>query len=222
MNLKKIEVYGFKSFADKLEMKFDKPITAIVGPNGCGKSNVSDAIRWVLGEQSARVLRGKSMQDLIFSGTERRKSMSYCEASLIFDNTNRIFPIEMDEVVISRKLYRSGESEYLLNRQSSRLKDISDLLRDAGLGREGYSIVGQGRMDAILNAKPDDRRAIFEEALGISKFRVRKVETERKLEKNKDNMSRLYDIMTELDRQLGPLKKNSENAKKYLEYRTIF
>ena len=143
MNLKKIEVYGFKSFADKLEMKFDKPITAIVGPNGCGKSNVSDAIRWVLGEQSARVLRGKSMQDLIFSGTERRKSMSYCEASLIFDNTNRIFPIEMDEVVISRKLYRSGESEYLLNRQSSRLKDISDLLRDAGLGREGYSIVGQ-------------------------------------------------------------------------------
>ncbi|MBS6583944.1 MAG: chromosome segregation protein SMC [Subdoligranulum sp.] len=217
MNLKKIEVYGFKSFADKLEMKFDKPITAIVGPNGCGKSNVSDAIRWVLGEQSARVLRGKSMQDLIFSGTERRKSMSYCEASLIFDNTNRIFPIEMDEVVISRKLYRSGESEYLLNRQSSRLKDISDLLRDAGLGREGYSIVGQGRMDAILNAKPDDRRAIFEEALGISKFRVRKVETERKLEKNKDNMSRLYDIMTELDRQLGPLKKNSENAKKYLQ-----
>lgn len=154
MNLKKIEVYGFKSFADKLEMKFDKPITAIVGPNGCGKSNVSDAIRWVLGEQSARVLRGKSMQDLIFSGTERRKSMSYCEASLIFDNTNRIFPIEMDEVVISRKLYRSGESEYLLNRQSSRLKDISDLLRDAGLGREGYSIVGQGRMDAILTPNP--------------------------------------------------------------------
>ena len=124
-------------------------IVGLLGPNGCGKSNVSDAIRWVLGEQSARVLRGKSMQDLIFSGTERRKSMSYCEASLIFDNTNRIFPIEMDEVVISRKLYRSGESEYLLNRQSSRLKDISDLLRDAGLGREGYSIVGQGRMDAI-------------------------------------------------------------------------
>lgn len=217
MNLKKIEVYGFKSFADKLEMKFDKPITAIVGPNGCGKSNVSDAIRWVLGEQSARILRGKSMQDLIFSGTERRKSMSYCEASLVFDNTNRIFPLEMDEVVISRKLYRSGESEYLLNRQSSRLKDIADLLRDAGLGREGYSIVGQGRMDAILNAKPDDRRAIFEEALGISKFRVRKVETERKLEKNKDNMSRLFDIMTELERQLGPLKKNSENAKKYLQ-----
>ena len=217
MNLKRIEVYGFKSFADKLEMKFDKPITAIVGPNGCGKSNVSDAIRWVLGEQSAKILRGKSMQDLIFSGTEKRKSMSYCEASLVFDNTARIFPLEMDEVVISRKLYRSGESEYLLNRQSSRLKDITDLLRDAGLGREGYSIVGQGRMDAILNAKPDDRRAIFEEALGISKFRVRKVETERKLEKNKDNMSRLYDIMTELERQLGPLKKNSENAKKYLQ-----
>ncbi len=216
MNLKRIEVYGFKSFADKVEIKFDSNITAIVGPNGCGKSNVSDTVRWVLGEQAASKLRGKTMQDLIFNGTEERKSMSYCEASLIFDNKNQIFPLPYDEVVISRKLYRSGESEYLINRAPSRLKDISELLRNAGLGLEGYSIVGQGRMDAILNSKPCDRRAIFEEALGISNFRKKKEETERKLSRNKDNMTRLYDITSELDRQLGPLKKQAEDAKKYL------
>ncbi len=217
MNLTKIEAYGFKSFADKFEMKFEKPVTAIVGPNGCGKSNVSDAVRWVLGEQSAKLLRGKTMQDLIFSGTEKRKSMSYCEVSLFFDNKNRLFPLEMDEVIISRKLYRSGESEYLINKNPTRLKVISDLLREVGLGREGYSIVGQGRMDAILNSKPDERRAIFEEALGISKFRIRKNETERKLEKYRDNMSRLNDIMKELENQLIPLKKQSEVARKFLE-----
>ena len=216
MNLKKIEVYGFKSFADKVEIKFDSNITAIVGPNGCGKSNVSDTVRWVLGEQAASKLRGKTMQDLIFSGTEQRKSMSYCEASLIFDNKNQIFPLPYDEVVISRKLYRSGDSEYLINRAPARLRDISELLRNAGLGLEGYSIVGQGRMDAILNSKPDDRRAIFEEALGISNFRQKKKETERKLARNKDNMTRLFDITSELDRQLGPLKKQAEDAKKYL------
>jgi len=216
LNLKKIEVYGFKSFADKVEIKFDSNITAIVGPNGCGKSNVSDTVRWVLGEQAASKLRGKTMQDLIFSGTEQRKSMSYCEASLIFDNKNQIFPLPYDEVVISRKLYRSGESEYLINRAPARLRDISELLRNAGLGLEGYSIVGQGRMDAILNSKPDDRRAIFEEALGISNFRQKKKETERKLARNKDNMTRLFDITSELDRQLGPLKKQAEDAKKYL------
>jgi len=216
LNLKRIEVYGFKSFADKVEIKFDSNITAIVGPNGCGKSNVSDTVRWVLGEQAASRLRGKTMQDLIFNGTEQRKSMSYCEASLIFDNSNKIFPLEYDEVVISRKLYRSGESEYLINRAPARLKDISELLRNAGLGLEGYSIVGQGRMDAILNSKPDDRRAIFEEALGISNFRQKKKETERKLARNKDNMTRLYDITSELERQLGPLKKQAEDAKKYL------
>ena len=216
MNLKEIEVYGFKSFADKVEIKFDSNITAIVGPNGCGKSNVSDTVRWVLGEQAASKLRGKTMQDLIFSGTEQRKSMSYCEASLVFDNKNRIFPLEYDEVVISRKLYRSGESEYLLNRAPTRLKDISELLRNAGLGLEGYSIVGQGRMDAILNSKPADRRAIFEEALGISNFRKKKEETERKMARNKDNMTRLYDITSELERQLGPLKKQADDAKKYL------
>jgi len=215
VNLKKIEIYGFKSFSDKLSMQFDYPVTGVVGPNGCGKSNVVDATRWVLGEQSAKALRGKTMQDLIFSGTEQRKSMSYCEVALFMDNKNRIFPIEMDEVVISRKLYRNNESEYFLNKNIVRLKDISDILRDAGLGREGYSIVGQGRMDAILNARPEDRRAIFEEALGISKFRVRKIETERKLEKTRDNMSQLYIILSEIEKQLTPLKKQAADAEKF-------
>ncbi len=215
--LKKIEMYGFKSFADKIELKFDQPITGIVGPNGCGKSNVSDAIRWVLGEQSTKTLRGKSMQDLIFNGTDSRKSMGYCEVSLFMDNSTRIFPIEMDEIIISRKLYRSNESEYLLNRNTVRLRDIQDLLRNVGLGKEGYSIVGQGRMDAILNARPEDRRAIFEEALGISRFRVKKVETERKLEKTHINMDNLNVLNKELERQVEPLRKQSVNAKKYLE-----
>lgn len=217
MSLRKLEIYGFKSFADKLEMHFDKGITGIVGPNGCGKSNVADAVRWALGEQSARTMRGKGMQDLIFAGTQQRKSMSYCEVSLYFDNSERLFPLDFDEVVISRKLYRSGESEYLLNRNTSRLKDITDLLREAGLGREGYSIVGQGRMDAILTAKPIDRRAIFEEALGVSKFRARKEETERKLERTRENLVRIEDILREVERQLTPLKRQAEDAKKYLQ-----
>ena len=215
--LKKVEMYGFKSFADKVELKFDQPITAIVGPNGCGKSNISDAIRWVLGEQSTKNLRGKLMQDLIFSGTDSRKSMSYCEVSLYMDNTTRIFPLPMDEVVISRKLYRNNESEYLLNRNVVRLMDIKELLRGVGLGKEGYSIVGQGRMDAILNAKPEDRRAIFEEALGISTFRAKKVETERKLEKTRLNMDNLMIIVEEIKRRLPELKRQSTNAKKYLD-----
>ena len=215
--LKKVEMYGFKSFADKVELKFDQPITAIVGPNGCGKSNISDAIRWVLGEQSTKNLRGKLMQDLIFSGTDTRKSMSYCEVSLYMDNTTRIFPLPMDEVIISRKLYRNNESEYLLNRNVVRLMDIKELLRGVGLGKEGYSIVGQGRMDAILNAKPEDRRAIFEEALGISTFRVKKVETERKLEKTRLNTENLMIIVEELKRRLPELKRQSTNAKKYLD-----
>lgn len=217
--LKKLEIYGFKSFADKLELRFDQSITGIVGPNGCGKSNVSDAIRWVLGEQSTKMLRGKSMQDIIFAGTDSRKSMSYCEVSLFLDNATRIFPIEMDEIIISRKLYRNGDSEYLLNKNIVRLKDIQELLRSVGLGKEGYSIVGQGRMDAILNARPEDRRAIFEEALGISRFRVKKVETERKLEKTKINMDTLNVLATELERQIAPLTKQAAAAKKYLEIR---
>ena len=215
--LKKVEMYGFKSFADKVELKFDQPITGIVGPNGCGKSNISDAIRWVLGEQSTKNLRGKQMQDLIFNGTDSRKSMSYCEVSLYMDNTTRIFPLPMDEVIISRKLYRNNESEYLLNRNVVRLMDIKELLRGVGLGKEGYSIVGQGRMDAILNAKPEDRRAIFEEAMGISTFRAKKVETERKLERTRLNIDNLMIIVEELKRRLPELKRQSTLAKKYID-----
>ena len=215
--LKKVEMYGFKSFADKVELKFEQPITGIVGPNGCGKSNISDAIRWVLGEQSTKNLRGKLMQDLIFNGTDTRKSMSYCEVSLFFDNTTRIFSIPMDEIIISRKLYRNNESEYLLNRNVVRLRDILSLLRGVGLGKDGYSIVGQGRMDAILNARPEDRRSIFEEALGISTFRVKKVDTERKLEKNRINMDHINGIVAELKRQLPDLRRQATSAKKYVE-----
>ena len=215
--LKKIEMYGFKSFADKVELRFDQPVTGIVGPNGCGKSNISDSIRWVLGEQSTKNLRGKLMQDLIFNGTDSRKSMSYCEVSLFLDNTTRLFPIEMDEVIISRKLYRNNESEYLLNRNVVRLRDILALLRGVGLGKEGYSIVGQGRMDAILNARPEDRRAIFEEALGISGFRVKKEETERKLEKTRGNIDSTMIIVDELHRRLPELKRQSTMAKKYVD-----
>lgn len=217
MNFKKLEILGFKSFADKLEVKFDSGITGIVGPNGCGKSNVADSIRWVLGEQSAKLLRGSQMMDVIFNGTEKRKSLSFCEVALHFDNSNRIFPVEYDEVVISRKLYRSGESEYCLNKNTCRLKDIVDLLRDAGIGREGYSIIGQGRIDELLSAKPEDRRSIFEEACGISKFKARRNETERKLGRTHDNLVRLNDILTEIDRQLQPLAAQSENAKVYLD-----
>ncbi|MCH5151121.1 MAG: chromosome segregation protein SMC [Clostridiales bacterium] len=215
--LKKIEMYGFKSFADKIELKFDQPITGIVGPNGCGKSNISDAIRWVLGEQSTKNLRGKLMQDLIFSGTDSRKSMSYCEVSLFFDNTTRLFSIPMDEIIISRKLYRNNESEYMLNRNVVRLKDIHSLLRGVGLGKDGYSIVGQGRMDAILNARPEDRRSIFEEALGISSFRVQKVDTERKLEKTRTNMTQINILVEELKRRLPELRRQATNAQKYNE-----
>ncbi len=219
ITFKQIEMTGFKSFADPTIINFDGGITAIVGPNGCGKSNVADAIRWVLGEQSSKSLRGKSMQDVIFAGTEKRKRLSYCEVSLVFDNTNKWFNIEYDEVVITRKLYRSGESEYQLNRKPCRLKDITDLLYDSGVGKDGYSIIGQGKVEEIISSKPEDRRSIFEEATGIAKFKARKVESERKLEKHRENLSRLNDILYEVERRLGPLKRQSEDAKKYLELR---
>jgi chromosome segregation protein len=210
---------GFKSFADKTKIEFDSAVTGIVGPNGCGKSNVADAIRWVLGEQSAKTLRGKSMQDVIFSGTESRRSTSYCEVSLFFDNKERNFNIDYDELVLTRKLDRSGDSEYLINKATCRLKDIVDLLRDTGAGREGYSIIGQGRIDEILSAKPDDRRHIFEEAAGIAKSKSKKVESERKLERTRDNLSRHEDIMGELFRQIEPLRKQSEDARKCIEFK---
>ena len=219
MNFKKIELVGFKSFADKLEIKFDSGITGIVGPNGCGKSNVSDAIRWVLGEQSTKLLRSSNMQDVIFNGTERRKSMSYCEVSLFFDNTSRMFDLNFDEVAFTRKLYRSGESEYLINGTPCRLKDITNALHDSGIGKEGYSIIGQGKVEEIISAKPENRRAIFEEAAGIAKFKQRKTEAERKLDRTQENLNRALDVLAEQERQLGPLKRQSENAKLYLGYK---
>jgi len=219
MKFKKLEVYGFKSFADKLEVKFESGVTGIVGPNGCGKSNVADSIRWVMGEQSPKSLRGSSMQDVIFNGTESRKPQSFSEVSLYFDNTEKIFPVDYEEVVLTRKLYRSGDSEYAINKTPCRLKDIVDILRDSGLGKESYCVIGQGKIDSLLSAKPEERRSVFEEAAGISKFKSRKVESERKLEKTRDNLTRLCDIISELERQLGPLAKQSENAKKFLEFR---
>jgi chromosome segregation protein len=209
---------GFKSFADKLEIKFDKGVTCIVGPNGCGKSNVADAIRWVLGEQSAKSLRGGNMQDVIFNGTQMRKSLSYCEVSLIFDNTEKLFDIEYNEVIFTRKLYRSGESEYLINRQNCRLKDIVRLLHGVGIGKDGYSIIGQNKISEIMNSKPDERRSIFEEATGIAVFKAKKAEIERKLANSTENLERYFDIMTEVEHQLAPLSKQAENARQYFNF----
>ena len=217
MNFEKVEIYGFKSFADKAEIKFGDGITGIVGPNGCGKSNVADAIRWVLGEQSAKQLRGSSMQDVIFSGTQGRKSLSYCEVSLFFDNSNRMFSIDYNELIITRKLYRSGESEYYINKQPARLRDIVDLLHECGIGKEGYTIIGQGKVEEIMSAKPEDRRMIFEEATGIAKFKTRKNESERKLERTHENLVRYIDILTEIENQLAPLERQAEKAKEFNE-----
>ncbi len=217
MNFEKVEIYGFKSFADKAEIKFGNGITGIVGPNGCGKSNVADAIRWVLGEQSAKSLRGSSMQDVIFSGTQGRKSLSYCEVSLFFDNSTRMFSIDYNELIITRKLYRSGESEYYINKQPARLKDIVELLHECGIGKEGYTIIGQGRVEEIMSAKPEDRRLIFEEATGIAKFKTRKNESERKLERTHENLVRYIDILTEIENQLAPLERQAEKAKEFNE-----
>ena len=217
MNFEKVELYGFKSFADKAEIKFGNGITGIVGPNGCGKSNVADAIRWVLGEQSAKTLRGSNMQDVIFSGTQGRKSLSYCEVSLFFDNSSKMFSIDYNEVIITRKLYRSGESEYFINKQPARLKDIIELLHECGIGKEGYTIIGQGKVEEIMSAKPEDRRAIFEEATGIAKFKGRKNESERKLERTHENIVRYVDILSEIENQLAPLERQAEKAREYNE-----
>lgn len=217
MNFEKVELYGFKSFADKAEIKFGNGITAIVGPNGCGKSNVADAIRWVLGEQSAKSLRGSSMQDVIFSGTQNRRSLSYCEVSLFFDNTSRMFSLDYNEVIITRKLFRSGESEYYINKQPARLRDIVELLHECGIGKEGYTIIGQGKVEEIMSAKPEDRRMIFEEATGIAHFKTRKNESERKLERTHENLCRYNDILTEIENQLGPLERQAEKAKEFNE-----
>ena len=219
MKFKKMELYGFKSFADKLEVSFDSGVTAIVGPNGCGKSNVADGIRFVMGESSAKSMRGSSMQDVIFNGTQTRKPLSFCEVALHFDNSEKIFPLEYDNVVFSRKLYKSGESEYAINKNPVRRKDIVDALRDSGLGRDSYCVIGQGKIDSLLSVKPEDRRSIFEEAAGISRFKSRKEEAENKLNRTRDNLTRLNDIIFELENQIQPLTKQSENAKKFLDFK---
>ena len=217
MYLKSLEVQGFKSFPDKTLIRFGDDITAIVGPNGSGKSNISDAILWVMGEQSTKTLRGAKMEDVIFGGTQKRSAVGFAEATLTLDNSDRALKYEADEVMVTRRFYRSGDSEFYINRQSARLRDIHELFMDTGLGREGYSNIGQGRIDEILSLKSADRREIFEEAAGISKYRHRKEETERKLAHTEDNLLRIGDKVSELELQLEPLKKQSEQAKKYLE-----
>lgn len=216
MYLKRIEVKGFKSFADRAVLDFGKGITAVVGPNGSGKSNLADAVRWVLGEQSAKSLRGAKMEDIIFSGTDIRKPLGFAEVSITLDNSDNMLPMDFSEITVTRRMFRSGESEYYINGTSCRLKDITELFMDTGIGRDGYSIIGQGRVDEIINAKPEDRREVFEEAAGIVKYRTRKQEAERRLESTEQNIIRLEDIISELNTQIGPLKEQSEKAKTYL------
>jgi chromosome segregation protein len=213
--LKQLEVHGFKSFAEKIELNFANGINAVVGPNGSGKSNISDAIRWVLGEQSAKNLRGSKMEDVIFSGSEKKKALGFAEVSISIDNSEHILPVEYNEITITRRMYRSGESEYYINKTSCRLKDIFELFMDTGIGRDGYSIIGQGRIDEILSNKSEDRRQVFEEAAGIVKFKSRKTEAERKLENTKQNIVRVMDIIEEITTQLDPMKEQAEVAKRY-------
>ncbi len=218
MILKSLEIQGFKSFPDKTVLSFGKGITAVVGPNGSGKSNISDAVRWVLGEQSSKSLRGSKMEDVIFSGTSRRKGVGFAEVSLIIDNSRRMLDFDSDTVKVTRRYYRSGESEYLLNNATVRLKDVQLLFMDTGLGRDGYSIIGQGRITDIVASKSEERREIFEEAAGIAKYRYRKNEAERRLNAAEENLLRLRDILQELEERVGPLKTQSEKAKKFLEF----
>ncbi|MCR4434409.1 MAG: chromosome segregation protein SMC [Clostridiales bacterium] len=219
MYLKRLEIQGFKSFAEKLSLDFNPGITSIVGPNGSGKSNIADAVRWVLGEQSVKTLRGSKMEDVIFAGTEYRKPMGFAEVSLTIDNTDSTLPVAFSEVTVTRRVYRSGESEYFINKMSCRLKDINELFLDTGIGKDGYSIIGQGRVDEILSSKSEDRRNIFEEASGIMKYKLRKLEAEKKLEMTRQNLLRINDIIGELENQLEPLRQQSETAKRFLALR---
>ena len=217
MYLKSIEVHGFKSFANKIKFEFHNGITGIVGPNGSGKSNVADAVRWVLGEQRVKQLRGASMQDVIFSGTEARKPMSYAYVAITLDNSDHQLAVDYDEVTVARRIYRSGESEYLMNGTPCRLKDVNELFYDTGIGKEGYSIIGQGQIDRILSGKPEERRELFDEAAGIVKFKRRKAAAQKKLEDEKQNLLRVRDILSELEKQTGPLERQSEKARIYLK-----
>lgn len=215
VRLKSFTTYGFKSFADKIELSFDKGITAVVGPNGSGKSNISDAIRWVLGEQSARYLRGSKMEDVIFSGSSKRRALGVAEVTLDFDNTDHVLPIDFDEVSLTRRLYRSGDSEYAINKKSCRLKDIIDLMADTGLGKGSMSIIGQNKIDEILNSRPEERRALFEEAAGIAKYRLRKKDAARRLDDTAANLTRIFDIKTEVENQVAPLAVAAEKTKQF-------
>ena len=221
MYLKSIEIHGFKSFANKILFEFHDGITAIVGPNGSGKSNVADAVRWVLGEQSAKQLRGSSMQDVIFSGSEARKPMGYAYVEITFDNSDHTLPVDYEEIAVARRVYRSGESDYLINGNVCRLKDVQEMFMDTGIGKEGYSIIGQGQIDKILSTKPEDRRELFDEAAGIVKFKKRKVMAEKNLLETSDNLLRVNDIIGELEKQLGPLEEQSIAAKEYLRLKEI-
>ena len=219
MYLKRLDIQGFKSFAEKIALDFNAGITSVVGPNGSGKSNISDAIRWVMGEQSIKALRGSKMEDVIFAGTEHRKPLGFAEVSITIDNSDQKLPIEFDEVTITRRIFRSGESEYLINKAQCRLKDIIELFMDTGLGRDGYSVIGQGRIDEILSTKSEDRRHIFEEASGIMKYKIKKQESEKKLELTRLNLNRITDIIGELETQIEPLREQSETARKYMDIR---
>ncbi|WP_042899193.1 chromosome segregation SMC family protein, partial [Staphylococcus aureus] len=213
--LKSIDAIGFKSFADQTNVQFDKGVTAIVGPNGSGKSNITDAIKWVLGEQSAKSLRGSKMEDIIFSGAEHRKAQNYAEVQLRLDNHSKKLSVDENEVIVTRRLYRSGESEYYINNDRARLKDIADLFLDSGLGKEAYSIISQGRVDEILNAKPIDRRQIIEESAGVLKYKKRKAESLNKLDQTEDNLTRVEDILYDLEGRVEPLKEEAAIAKEY-------
>ena len=217
MQLKKLEAYGFKSFADKIEVDFDRGITAIVGPNGSGKSNISDAIKWVLGEQNVRNIRGVKAEDIIFAGSESRRSMGVAEVSLYFDNNDGTLPVDFREVVVTRRLFRTGESEFYINKSRCRLKDIVNLFADSGIGHDSMGIISQNKMDEILNARPEEKRLFFEEAAGISKYRSRKKEAMRKLEDTENNLQRVHDILGEIENQLEPLAEGAAKAKRYQE-----
>ncbi|HHX29840.1 MAG TPA: AAA family ATPase, partial [Clostridiaceae bacterium] len=212
-----LDIQGFKSFPELTQIEFHKGITAIVGPNGAGKSNLTDAIRWVLGEQSARTLRGRRMEDVIFSGTAQRRPVSFADVTLTLDNSEGILDIDYEKVAITRRYYRSGDSEYLINKTPCRLRDIHSLLMDTGIGLDGYSIIGQGRIDEILSSKSEDRRAIFEEASGIVQFRARKEEALRKLDKSQQNLVRVDDLLAELESQETALKKQADDARSHID-----
>ena len=216
MILKSLELQGFKTFPDKTSLQFERGITSVVGPNGSGKSNISDAMRWVLGEQSVRTLRCSKMEDVIFNGTPQRKALGFAEVTLTIDNADRRLPFDNDTVAVTRRYYRSGESEYLINKNTVRLKDINELFMDTGLGRDGYSIIGQGKIDSIVAARSEDRREIFEEAAGISRYRYRKEESERRLNKAEENLVRLRDILSELEGRVEPLRLQAEKAEQFI------